>query len=87
MNKLIATKTKPVTQNVRLIVSSIELQFDANGVNVQGLTKWNTTEPKTKRIKTIAIDILDESLIYFIKNHNHDFTYSLVRNFFFSQFK
>ena len=70
-----ATKTKPVTQNVRLIVSSIELQFDANGVNVQGLKKWKTTEPTTKRITTIANAIPDESLIYFVKINNYDITY------------
>jgi hypothetical protein len=37
MNRLIATNTKPVTQNVIAMVSSIVPQFDAIGVRYHGL--------------------------------------------------
>ena len=40
MNKHTATKTAPVTQNDKTIVSSIFPQFDATGVHHQGLQKW-----------------------------------------------
>jgi hypothetical protein len=36
---LTATKTDPVTQNVRLIVSSIVLQLEAIGVKYHGLRR------------------------------------------------
>jgi hypothetical protein len=39
MNKLTATKTDPVTQNVIDIVSSIALQLEAIGVKYHGLRK------------------------------------------------
>ena len=39
MNKLTATKTNPVTQNVMLIVSSIAPQLEAIGVKYHGLRK------------------------------------------------
>jgi len=38
MNKTTATKTLPVTQNVREIVSSMYPQFEAMGVHHHGLT-------------------------------------------------
>ena len=37
MNKLTATKTNPVTQNVIVTVSSIASQLDAIGVKYHGL--------------------------------------------------
>ena len=40
MNKHTATKTAPVTQNDKTIISSIFPQFDATGVHHQGLQKW-----------------------------------------------
>ncbi len=52
-----ATNTTPVTQNVRITVSSMVLQFDAIGVNHQGLAKWNISEPMTRRTRTTAIAI------------------------------
>jgi len=55
MNRFTATKTAPVTQNVRFTVSSIICQFDAIGVNHHGLRTWNATVPITSRIRTIAI--------------------------------
>jgi len=39
MNKLMATKTNPVTQNVMSIVVSIALQLEAIGVKYHGLRK------------------------------------------------
>jgi hypothetical protein len=39
MNRFTATNTPPVTQNVRLTVSSMFPQLDAIGVNHQGLKK------------------------------------------------
>jgi hypothetical protein len=51
---LTATKTNPVTQNVRLIVSSIATQLEAIGVKYHGLRKWNRTEPTTNKTNTIA---------------------------------
>ena len=55
MNRLTATNTTPVTQKVRLTVSSIMPQFDAIGVNHQGFRKWNATVPITSRTSAIAI--------------------------------
>ena len=54
MNKLMATKTNPVTQNVIVTVSSIAPQLDAIGVKYHGLRKWNRTEPTTNNTNTIA---------------------------------
>src|ERR1035438_10371682 len=54
MKRLTATNTTPVTQNVRLTVSSIIVQLDAIGVNHQGLKKWNRTVPMTKAITAHA---------------------------------
>jgi hypothetical protein len=59
MNRLTATNTNPVTQNVRFTVSSIICQLEAMGVNHHGLRKWKRTEPTTKKIKTTAIGIRD----------------------------
>ncbi len=39
MNRFTATNTAPVTQKVRLTVSSINPQLDAIGVNHQGFRK------------------------------------------------
>jgi hypothetical protein len=58
MNTVIATNTIPVTQNVMLIVSSIAPQLEAIGVKYHGLRKWNATEPKTSKSKTIAMAIV-----------------------------
>jgi diguanylate cyclase (GGDEF)-like protein len=58
INKFTRTNTKPVTTKVISIVSSIWLQFDASGVKVQGLIKWNTRDPTTNRINTTAKGIL-----------------------------
>ena len=55
MNRFTATNTAPVTQNVRLTVSSIVSQFDAIGVNHHGLRKWNATVPITSSTTAIAI--------------------------------
>ena len=41
INKQTATNTAPVTQKVKIIVSSIFPQFDATGVHHHGLQKWN----------------------------------------------
>ena len=57
MNRLIATNTMPVTQNVIEIVVSIASQFEAIGVKYQGLRKWNRTEPRARTISAIAIGI------------------------------
>src|SRR3989304_2403348 len=57
MNKLTATKTAPVIQNVRLIVSSIVPQLEAIGVKYHGLRGGKRTEPTTNNITTIAIAI------------------------------
>jgi hypothetical protein len=48
----------PVTQKVRITVSSIVVQFDAIGVNHQGLMKWKMMEPTTRRTITTAIAIV-----------------------------
>jgi len=39
MNRFTATNTKPVTQNVIVMVSSMALQFDASSVRYHGLRK------------------------------------------------
>ena len=49
--------TTPVTQKVRITVSSMVVQFDAMGVNHHGLAKWNIREPMTRRTRTTAIAI------------------------------
>ncbi len=51
------TKTTPVTQKVSTTVSSMVVQFDAMGVNHQGLAKWKMIEPMTRRTRTTAIAI------------------------------
>src|SRR5580704_5745903 len=58
MKRLTATNTTPVTQNVRLTVSSIVVQLEAIGVNHQGLKKWNRTVPMTKAITAYASTIV-----------------------------
>tara|TARA_Y100000588_G_C14003182_1_gene816624 strand:- start:767 stop:958 length:192 start_codon:yes stop_codon:yes gene_type:complete len=45
MNKQTATNTAPVTQKVKIIVSSILPQLEATGVHHHGLQKWNTIDP------------------------------------------
>tara|TARA_Y100000590_G_scaffold17415_1_gene20855 strand:- start:447 stop:734 length:288 start_codon:yes stop_codon:yes gene_type:complete len=45
MNKHTATKTAPVTQKVKIIVSSIFPQLEATGVHHQGLQKWKIIDP------------------------------------------
>jgi hypothetical protein len=39
MNELMATKTAPVTQKVTVTALSMDDQFDASGVECQGLNK------------------------------------------------
>ncbi len=72
MNRLTATKTKPVTQNVRWIVSSIAPQLEAIGVKYQGLRKWNRTAPTTNKNNTIAM------LIPYYPLHNLNVSYELM---------
>ncbi len=55
MNRFTATNTAPVTQNVRLTVSSIVCQLEAMGVNHQGFRKWNATVPITSNTSASAI--------------------------------
>src|SRR5262245_37786657 len=57
MNRFTAINTTPVTQNVRSTVWSIISQFDAIGVNHQGLRMWNATVPSTSRTSATAITI------------------------------
>ncbi len=63
MNKLMAMKTIPVTQNVIVTVSSIMPQLEAIGVKYHGLRKWNRSEPTTNKTnaiaKTIAVTPVD----------------------------
>ena len=54
MNKQTATKTAPVTQNVKIIVSSIIPQLDATGVHHHGLQKWNTMDATMINANIIA---------------------------------
>jgi hypothetical protein len=46
MKRQTAIKTPPPTQNVKVIVSSIELQFEAMSVQYHGVKIWNKTDPR-----------------------------------------
>jgi hypothetical protein len=54
MNKHTPTKTAPVTQNVKIIVSSIFPQLDATGVHHHGLQKWNIMDATMINANIIA---------------------------------
>ena len=54
MKRHTATKTAPVTQNDKIIVSSIFPQFEATGVHHQGLQKWNMIDPKIIKVNITA---------------------------------
>tara|TARA_B100001741_G_scaffold290661_1_gene270317 strand:+ start:61 stop:243 length:183 start_codon:yes stop_codon:yes gene_type:complete len=60
MNKHTATKTPPPTQNVRVIVSSIDFQFDAISVQYHGVKIWNNTDPRItkKNIIPACIELI-----------------------------
>jgi len=46
MKRQTATKTPPPTQNVKVIVSSIDPQFEAMSVQYHGVNMWKSTDPK-----------------------------------------
>jgi len=54
MNRHTATNTAPVTQKVKMIVSSIFPQLEATGVHHHGLQKWKTIDPKIIKANIIA---------------------------------
>jgi len=58
MNKQTATNTAPVTQKVKIIVSSIFPQFDATGVHHHGLQKWNIIDPTMINANIIATNTI-----------------------------
>ena len=60
MNKQTATKTAPVTQKVKIIMSSILPQFEATGVHHHGLQKWNIIDATI-----ISTNIIDTNIIYY----------------------
>ena len=46
MKRVTAIKTIPVTQNVKVSVSSIPPQFDAMSVQYHGVKIWNNNDPR-----------------------------------------
>jgi hypothetical protein len=46
MKRQTATNTPPPTQNVKVIVSSIDPQFEAMSVQYQGVKTWNKIDPR-----------------------------------------
>ena len=51
MKRQTAQKTVPVTQKVKMIVSSMPPQFDAISVHHQGVQKWKAIEPIITKAK------------------------------------
>ena len=64
MNKHTATKTAPVTQKVKIIVSSMFPQLEATGVHHQGLQKWKIIDHYIHRVGYTVIERVDR-----IKSH------------------
>ena len=58
MKRQTATKTPPPIQNVKVIVSSIDPQFEAMSVQYHGVKMWNNTDPTitNKKIIPACID-------------------------------
>ena len=58
MKRQTATKTPPPTQNVKVIVSSIDPQFEAMSVQYHGLKIWNNIDQTitAKKINPTCIE-------------------------------
>ena len=65
MKRQTAIKTPPPTQNVKVIVSSIDHQFEATSVQYHGVKIWNNTDPRmTKKniIPACMVSYIEELL-------------------------